>query len=452
MIQGLNLSNSKVKAGKAGAEALDTDLANALAQDPELALEQADFANELASSMKMDELLMAEVQLPQAQFTQGESPVATDANNKSVIQPENLVATQVAGLQGLELLNQELPSNIVKQLPSLQPEAEGVSAKLVDPTLTKDVSNLMDPKLAVSAEGSELAVDGVPLESEIADLKKDEIQTLLAAPLAKAGVQRAPAIDLSPAEVDPEFMKFDDFMLQRQMKNSKKVQGGEAYGLPKNTQVKELESLDLKKSEMVNASNMNLAQGSSSAPSQEFILGLMTEAAASKSVDSAHQTAAPKVFHMSQLKSDDAKAIMTQISDYIVQAKAAKEPTVQMKIDHKEFGQMDITVARGINPGRNNVENIVINIATSSPEVKAMLQQHKGELFTSLAQSGMNVTDFKVDSSNAKGGSDMNSNHGSNSNQFAGSEKQFGSEQNERRQEQNRRAELWNLLNDKAAA
>jgi hypothetical protein len=444
MIQGLNLQNSKVAAGKGGAEALTNDLANALAANPELALEQADFANELESSMKMDELLMADLQLPAS-----ESKTATDAQPKSVLTPEALLSAPVVSLKGLENLNQELPSEMVKQLPSLQPDAEGVKAKLVDPSLTKDVRNLMDPKL--SLKGEVLDLEGIPSsETEISSLKKDQIQTILAAPLLKGEASRSPAIDLSPAETDPELMKFDDFMLQRQMKNSKKVQGGEAYGLPKNTQVKELETLDLKSTQII--ADSSSAQGATSAPSQEFILGLMSAESASKGLEVSNQSAAPKVFNMAQIKSGNTQEIMSQISDYIVQAKAAKEPTVQLKVNHQDFGQMDITVSRGMNAGHNNVENIAINIATSSPEVKAMLQQHKGELFSSLAQSGMNVTDFKVDSSNSKAGSDFNSNNGSNSNQFAGSEKQFGSEQNQRRHEQNRRADLWDLLKDKAAA
>lgn len=447
MIQGLNLQNSKVAAGKGGAEALTNDLANALAANPELALEQADFANELESSMKMDELLMADLQLPQGEAN-AEGKVVSDAKTKPVLSAEALLAAPVISLKGLENLNQELPSDMAKQLPSLQPDAEGVKAKLVDPALTKDVSTLMDPKL--SLKGEVLDLEGLPTTpSEISSLKKDEIQTLLAAPL-KGEASRSPAIDLSPAETDPELMKFDDFMLQRQMKNSKKVQGGEAYGLPKNTQVKELETLDLKSTQIV--ADSSSAQGATSAPSQEFILGLMSEGASNKGLEVSNQSAAPKVFNMAQIKSGNTQEIMSQISDYIVQAKAAKEPTVQLKVNHQDFGQMDITVSRGMNAGHNNVENIAINIATSSPEVKAMLQQHKGELFSSLAQSGMNVTDFKVDSSSSKAGSDFNSNSNSNSNQFAGSEKQFGSEQNQRRHEQNRRADLWDLLKDKAAA
>lgn len=446
MIQGLNLSNSKAAAGKGGAEALTNDLANALAANPELALEQADFANELESSMKMDELLMAELQLPE-----GEAQVASDAKVKSVLSPEALLAAPIVGLQGLESLNQQLPSDIVKQLPSLQPEAEGVKAKIVDPALTKDVSKLMDPNL--SLQGDIIDLEGVQeVPSEISKLQKDQIQTLLSAPM-KGEAGRAPAIDLAPSEIDPQLMKSEDFMLQRQMKNSKKIQGGEAYGLPKSSQVKDLESLNLGKAQAITESAQSSASStllsSDTAPSQEFILGLMSGGAA-KNVD-VSQSAAPKVFQMDQIKTGNTQEILNQISDYIVQAKAAKEPTVQLRVDHKDFGQMDITVSRM--GTQANAENIAINIATSSPEIKAMFQQHKGELFSTLAQSGMNVTDFKIDSTASRSGSDFNSNNnGSNSNQFAGSEKQFGSESNQRRHEQNRRADLWDLLKDKAAA
>ncbi len=442
MIQGLNLLNSKATAGKESVD-LTNELANALAIDPELALEQMDFANELQGSMKMDELLMAEVQLPE-----GEAKTATDAKIKSVLTPEALLAAPMVGLKGLENLNSQLPSDIVKQLPSLQPEAEGVKAKLVDPSITKDVNKLMDPKLSLNAAPSELEAAG-EVPSEISKLTKDQIQTILAAPM-KGEASRSPAIDFAPSEIDPQLMKSEDFMLQRQQKNSKKMNGGEAYGRPKNTQVKELEVLDLKKTQTVGDAAL-VNQSATSAPSQDFILGLMSEAPVSPKGMEVQQSSTQKVFDMGQIKTSNSQEIMNQISDYIVQAKAAKEPTVSLKVDHKDFGQMDIVVSRlGT---QANAENIAINIATSSPEIKALLQQHKGELFTTLAQSGMNVTDFKVDSASSRSGSDFNSNsNGSNSNQFAGSEKQFGSESNQRRHEQNRRADLWDLLKDKAAA
>lgn len=450
MIQGLNLSNSKAPVeGKEGAKALSNELANALIADPALAQEQAGFANELENSMKMDELLMAEVSLPKVEgdlakpaTKEGE---AAEPQVQSLLSQEMLLGAPFVQLKGLENLNLEQPTSIVSQLPSLQPEAEGVKAKLIDPALTKNVSNLMDPQLAL--EGEALIEGGI----DIQNLKKDQIQTLFAAPL-KGEAQRAPAIDLSPSEVDPQLMQFDDFMTQRQMKNSKKFQGGEAYGLPKNTQVKDLENLDLKKIQTVETIGASSTLANSS-PSQEFILGMLSESTpANKGMEVATAAGAQKVFNMAQIKSADAQQIINQISDYVVQAKASKEPTLNLKVDHKDFGQMDITVQRSMGTLTNNLENITINIATNSPEVKTLLQQHKAELFTSLNQSGLNLTDFKVESNSSKTGADLNSNSNSHSgSQFAGSEKQFGSESNQRRHEQNRRTELWDLLNEKAA-
>jgi hypothetical protein len=42
---------------------------------------------------------------------------------------------------------------------------------------------------------------------------------------------------------------------------------------------------------------------------------------------------------------------MDQISNYIVQAKAAKEPTVTMRVNHDELGMIDITVNKSMTPG-----------------------------------------------------------------------------------------------------
>jgi hypothetical protein len=184
---------------------------------------------------------------------------------------------------------------------------------------------------------------------------------------------------------------------------------------------------------------------SSSMNSQQFILGIQAEKNLPQNID----TQAPvKVFDMSKVKSSNANEIMNQITDYVVQAKAAKEPTVNMRLNHVDLGTIDIVVSKvGVSQ-----DAIAVNIGTHSIDGKNFFQQNSKELFTHLSTAGLNVSDLKVEvpQQTAKNDFDFGSQSGKGSQQ-QGSEKQFGSEQNQRRHESDRRQDLWKLLNKEAA-
>lgn len=250
---------------------------------------------------------------------------------------------------------------------------------------------------------------------------------------------RAPAIDFSSENVDKQLLNFEDFNLQ---KNAvKKVSPQVTYqGLEAKKE------LDLKSTEVINeiSSPTNSAQNSA-----QFILNTMVESSSSENgpqnLTTLKTESATPVFDANQVKSTDAKVIIDQISDYIVQAKAAKEPTVNFKMNHQDLGQLDITVTKAI----NHADAVAINIGASAQEGKQFFTQNLKELSTHLINAGIQVTDIKVEaSSQTKSDFDFNQQQ-----KHADSgQKQFGSEQNQRRHEQDRRQSLWELLSNKEAA
>lgn len=334
----------------------------------------------------------------------------------------------------------ELPSKLVNPNGSV----ETTSPKIFDPSITKDVEKLIQPK---SADAQPVVLT----DEQVAQLANGEVeakvmnaeleQAMLKTPKTNTG--RAPAIEFAKAEVDPQLLNNEDFVVQKNMAAKKAVPN--AYGMkvaPQTQQQKVAMENGLQQTQVVKEASAN----ESAMNSQQFILGLQSE---QKGAPQLNETQAPqKVFDMSNIKSSQPNEIMNQITDYVVQAKAAKEPTVNMRVNHDELGMIDITVSR---VGAANADTLAINIGAHSTEGKNFFSQNSKDLFSHLTTAGINVADLKVETptQTAKNDFDFGSQSGRNGQQ--GSEKQFGSEQNQRRHDQERRQDLWKLLSKEAA-
>lgn len=155
--------------------------------------------------------------------------------------------------------------------------------------------------------------------------------------------------------------------------------------------------------------------------------------------------ATAKTFDMAQLNTTNQTDVINQIQNYIIQSKASSEPTVQMSFEHKDLGMVDLTVSKL----QGNQVSVMINSHTQ--EGSKFFNQHQNELLQSLTQSGIKVSEFKLDtSSNTNQNNNQNHNHssgnGSEKGQFAGNEK------HQRNEDSRRREELWSLFNNKEAA
>lgn len=310
---------------------------------------------------------------------------------------------------------------------------DSISPKVFDPAMTKDVQKLIGPQ---TTEAPIEMTDEMILKLAEGEAVTDadlvaELKTQLE---GKAG--RSPAIDFAEAEVDPELLKMEDFVAQKNTVN-KKIVPQNVYGMNPQANKIAMEN-GLKNTQVVK----DVLASEQPVNSQQFILNMMSE---QKPTGSQEVAAPVKTFDMSQIKTSEPDKIMTQITDYIVQAKASKEPTVSMRMNHDQLGMIDITVAKTA-----NVDAVAINIGAHSMDGKNFFQQNSKDLFTHLASAGINVSDMKVEvpSQTAKSDFDMN---GQNQKGGPGQEKQFGSESNQRRQDSQRREDLWKLLNKEAA-
>lgn len=154
-----------------------------------------------------------------------------------------------------------------------------------------------------------------------------------------------------------------------------------------------------------------------------------------------------KIFDMNQLTGNkplSPDALITKIQDYIIQTRAGNEKSVEMSFTHKDLGQVGLQVQKHAG------ENIAITINTATLEGAKFFNQNQGELLQSLSTAGLQVSDFKLESSKASSNQNFSDD---SSKQFAGNNKQGAqSESGERKQEQDKRQTLWEQFADQQAA
>jgi flagellar hook-length control protein FliK len=162
--------------------------------------------------------------------------------------------------------------------------------------------------------------------------------------------------------------------------------------------------------------------------------------------------ASGKVFKLESLSSTelgDTENLISKISDYIIQSKASSEPRVEMSIAHKEFGVMDIVVEK---MSRSSDElNIIIR--GQSELGRSVLGQNQSELMSSLAKAGVQVADFKIETSSSNSsGQFAQGEPGQGRQDGSGANRDFGSENNQRNHDSQKRKELWDVLYSREAA
>ena len=330
--------------------------------------------------------------------------------------------------------NGEIDTNLLKQLMSQLSSQELIDVKQ-NPTLSPELKLLLEQQTPIVINPSS--------EEELLNLL--DLKNIS----GKEKVERSPSIDFSPEEIDPKLMSFEDFLAQKNAV-TKKVTSSQGYGIPQNKNL-----LAQMNPEVVEASNMkkplidgkmnSLVLNQSSSTELNPIPNSLMNNNQSLSPLTNTQTS-QKVFDLSQLQNTSQDQIISQIKDYIVQAKTASEPTVNMKVQHQDLGMIDITVQK------MPQEAIQIAIQTSSQDAKLFLNTHQRDLVQSLNQTGIQVSDLKIDSSSSLGKANADSSGQQQGFDQSSSGKQFGSENNQRQQDSQRRNELWKFLEEKEVA
>lgn len=356
----------------------------------------------------------------------------------------DLEGMEEVAVEGEELTLEAKGEELAKALkPSADMKAAPVSAEDLmqvlneTPAVTEPTPKLLDPKLIKQVNEVVL-----PEGSEQVEATKLQLKDLLMQQQAPAGkaVGRSPSIDFAKTEVDPQLLNFEDFVAQKNAVTGKSV-APNAYGMPAKTTMNAEQLLG----EKAVAANEALVHADTGAATQGQLAPAFALESGTQDSLRTEVSAPSRTFNMQNLtKTQDADSILTQVSDYIVQAKAAKEPTVQMRVQHQDLGMLDITVSRTAN------DMVSIVLGTQDNGAKMFLGQNRENLMSHLSQAGVSVSDLKMEQS-APG--KENSSSGQNSQQGGQpGERQFGSQENQRREEQQRRHDLWELIREKEVA
>lgn len=407
MIQATNNVNPKALVNAKG-----NALVDGVAIDPEAMVDGGDFAAELMANLQVED--------PELKV----SPVQ--------ISPDQLI------------------NSPLQNIPEVQPDK--INPKVFDPALTNGVDSLVQPKTTlVEGEMVSPELTQAMLKTPQLQVAQTEANPELAAELKALQAENISTEATAQEGVESQLLSGDDFVSQKNLAMKKNLNPA-AYGMknPKNgAEASELSTLFKPKSsgsELAVTGETTSSGAGSSVNSQYFILGNLAEQNGA-SLSGKEVVAPTKTFDLSQIKTSNPDQILSQVTDYMVQAKAAKEPTVNLRMRHEDLGTIDITVQKA------NQEAISINIGAHSVDGKAFFQQNSKDLISHLTNAGLTVADMKVETSSQtakNNGFDMNNNDSGR--QGYGSEKNFGSEQNQRKHDSERRQDLWNTLYNKEAA
>lgn len=298
--------------------------------------------------------------------------------------------------------------------------------------------------------------------------KTPQLPTALNEILAKQQVQQAPQISqaevpmVDPKQVpneakaelkNPNLVKLSQFMEQQTVASQKRFQNSGQYeAAPKSIFIEKVEATNnLAKTGATNTAKAVTLQDLMFAGSDETNLDsgdkqqtqqLITPVKANTNINSGD---AAKVFDLNQVMGEKAlssEALISKIQDHILQTRAGNEKNVEMSFTHKDLGQIGLQVQKHAG------DSIGITISTASLEGAKFFNQNQGELLQSLNSAGIQVGDFKLDTSKSSTNQD-----GESSKQFAGNNKQENqSESGQRKQEQDKRKTLWEQFQDQAAA
>jgi hypothetical protein len=133
--------------------------------------------------------------------------------------------------------------------------------------------------------------------------------------------------------------------------------------------------------------------------------------------------------------------LISKISDYIIQTKASNETKVEMSVNHTELGRIDLVVEKAMNDQMN------ISIAARSMEGQNFFSKNQSALLSTLANAGIAVNDFSLDSGSFKENASGQQEFSKEENGQQGKQN-FGSDRGQREHDQQKRAELWDdMLN-----
>ncbi len=154
------------------------------------------------------------------------------------------------------------------------------------------------------------------------------------------------------------------------------------------------------------------------------------------------QTLQPQVTTMnavtldSSLMTESSDQLIERISNYITQKNFEGQKSLELNVKHKELGNFQVRVSEG-----NTNQTVQLQITTMAKEGMDFFRSHQSRLLISLGSQGIQVQDFKLDSSQ-------------NSSDFSRNFSQNGQNQNSSDQsnkDSQRRKQLWDQMAERSA-
>ncbi len=153
-----------------------------------------------------------------------------------------------------------------------------------------------------------------------------------------------------------------------------------------------------------------------------------------------------KVLDINQLQgTQSTEEVISKIQDYIIQTKHGAQAKVELSFEHRELGQVHLQVQK------TDGDQLNIQIGSNQQAGMDFFTKNQGELLAKLAQAGIQVGDFKIDSSSNSSNQNLSDN--SKQQQFGQEGKgQHNSQSGQRDSDSRRREELWNQFSEKDVA
>jgi len=156
-----------------------------------------------------------------------------------------------------------------------------------------------------------------------------------------------------------------------------------------------------------------------------------------------------KVLNMDQLNSNDPKALIDKISNYIVEKSFASKDSIDLTVKHNELGEFRINASR-LKQG----DRIDLEIITSSDKGHRFFTDNESAMVKSLSNSGLKIADLKISTGHESHMSSQDGNSSSREQSFFSKTAQYSFDEKPESYDEDsqRRKMLWELFKERKEA
>ena len=144
-------------------------------------------------------------------------------------------------------------------------------------------------------------------------------------------------------------------------------------------------------------------------------------------------TSTSQVFEMSSMPiAGNTEQVIEQISNYVTQKSFDGQREIELVARHKDLGEFMIRAAKG-----QQQDAVQLQVTAMNRETADFFKANQSRLLTTLANNGVNISDFKLDSSSTLSNQDFSGQS------FSQNQNGQQGQQSQSRQDSQRRQQLW---------